>query len=156
MSNNNPILEVETLNKEYNLTLKKYNKAMSDYLELTKKTINTQQPQPKNQQECTAMGGSSFASCSSSGLNYCCGVCNGTGTCSSNSGLLNCACTNVYADQEKQLLKQIRKLNNKLTQLANNIINIDEQMDPMYTKTIEDGRISNIQLKKHYHLVFHL
>lgn len=141
MSSNNSILELETLNKEYNLTLKQYNKAMNDYLELTKQTINTQQPQPTTEQQCYAMGGSSFASCSTSGLNYCCGVCNGTGNCESNSGLLNCACTNIYEKQEQELLKHIEKLNDKLSQLSNNIIHIDEKIDPEYKKTIIEEHI---------------
>lgn len=47
---------------------------------------------PSTESACTAAGGSAWNKCSSSGTNYCCGVCNGDATCSSNSGLQWCAC----------------------------------------------------------------
>jgi hypothetical protein len=198
MSNNNPILEVETLNKEYNLTLKQYNKAMSDYLELTKKTINDTagssgsyigcygdtstraMPNTSNNQylsmsNCKQLaidGGYSYYADQNAGYDS-----NGNpiGWCAASNDLsqakqygTSTACqslsdgithggawanaiyaTNKYDKQEKILLKEIDNLNNKLSQLANNIITIDEKIDPAYKKSVEEGRISNLQLKKH-------
>ena len=43
--------------------------------------------------ECSKAGGSSYNYCPDTGTHYCCGVCGETATCSSNSGLLNCACS---------------------------------------------------------------
>lgn len=190
MSNNNPILEVETLNKEYNLTLKQYNKAMSDYLELTKKTINdaagssgsyigcfgdtgtramtnTSNNQYLSMSNCKQLaidGGYAYYADQNAGydsngnpIGWCAASNNlseakqyGTSTCQTLSdGIIDGAgwsnaiyVTNRYEKQEKILLKEIDKLNNKLTELANNIINIDDKMDPAYKKSIEEGRIS--------------
>lgn len=148
MSFNNSILELETLNKEYDLTLKQYNKAMSDYLELTKNTINTQQPKPKTEQECTFMGGKSFAVCASNDTKYCPDVCTGIATCNSDSKLYNNACINTNKKQEKILLEQIDRLNYELSEIANNIIAIDERIDSKYKSAeLNEGRIGNEQLK---------
>jgi prefoldin subunit 5 len=198
MSQNSSILELETLNKEYQLTLKQYNKATSDYLELTKKTINDTagssssyigcygdtstraMPNTSNNQylsmntckQLAIEGGYAYYADQNAGYDS---SNNPIGWCAASNDLsqakqygTSTACqtlsdniihggawanaiyaTNVYADQEKQLLTEIDKLNNKLSQLASNIITIDEQTVPTYNKTIEDGRISNIQLKKH-------
>ena len=41
---------------------------------------------------CTAAGGTGYAYCADTGVNYCCGVCGGGTSCPSNSGLEWCAC----------------------------------------------------------------
>lgn len=198
MSPNNFILELETLNKEYDLTLKQYNKAMSDYLELTKKTINdssagssssyigcygdtgtramvnTSNNQYLSMDTCKQYaidGGYAYYADQNAGYDNngkpigWCAASNdlsqaqqyGTSTaCQTLSdgiihggGWANAiyATTNKYEKKEKILLKQIDKLNNKLSQLSHNIINIDEQMDPIYKQTIHEGRIGNKKLK---------
>ena len=38
-------------------------------------------------------GATGYALCQDTGIHYCCGVCGGTASCTSNSGLLYCACT---------------------------------------------------------------
>ena len=139
-------LKLETLNKQYDLVLKQYNKATNDYLQLTKKIADTQ-PQPKTEQQCTDMSGSSFASCSASGLTYCCGVCSGTSDCSSNSGLKNCACTNKYAKQEEFLLKVVSKLNGSLTSLGNQITTMQQQLEPELHKSFIKAHIGEAKLK---------
>jgi len=50
-----------------------------------------------NEEDCAAAGGSGYAECAANGTKYCCGVCNGGATCSSNSGLEWCACINPGA-----------------------------------------------------------
>ncbi len=144
-------LKLETLNKQYDFILKQYNKATNDYLQLTKQIANTQ-PQPKTEQQCTDLGGSSFASCSASGLTYCSGVCKGVSDCSSNSGLTNFACTNKYAKQEELLLKKVSKLNDKLTSVGNQITTMTQQLEPelqqSFKKAMIGGANLNINLKE--------
>ena len=142
----NSSLQLETLNKQYDLILKQYNKATNDYLQLTKQVIKTQ-PQPKTEKQCTDMGGSSFASCSDSGQTYCCGVCGGTSECSSNSGLEYCACTNNYAKQEEFLLKLVSKLNDALTSVGNQITGMNQQLAPELRKSLIKAHIGEEKLK---------
>ena len=49
-------------------------------------------PKITSNEQCTRAGGNSYNYCQSSGIHYCCGVCNGQATCGSNSGLRGCAC----------------------------------------------------------------
>jgi len=49
-------------------------------------------PKITSNEQCTKAGGNSYNYCQSSGIHYCCGVCNGQATCGSNSGLRGCAC----------------------------------------------------------------
>lgn len=142
----NSSLQLETLNKQYDFILKQYNKATNDYLQLTKQIADTQ-PQPKTEQQCTDMGGSSFASCSASGLTYCDGVCNGTSDCSNNSGLSNFACTNKYAKREEILLKIVSKLNDKLTSVGDQITTMTQQLQPELQQSFKKAIIGGAKLK---------
>jgi hypothetical protein len=58
-----------------------------------------------NAKNCKAMGGSSWNYCPDTGQGYCCGVCNGHGSCASNSGLDACACPIPFTDAENPILK---------------------------------------------------
>lgn len=78
-----------------------------------------------SKKQCYKEGGTPYAYCKSSGVHYCCGVCNATATCGSNGNLKYCAC---------ESMNQINK--NKL-QLSNNIGNT-------FTNTIRYPNLSEV------------
>ena len=71
------------------------------------------QTPPSSEAQCDAAGGSGYNYCSDTDTYYCCGVCTGQATCSSNSGLKNCACT--YSTIDGACGENSRTFNDNIT-----------------------------------------
>ena len=140
----NPILELETLNKEYDITLHRYNKAMSDFIQMNKTTT------PR----CAADYGKTKPCCGNprgnvnrkyicqSGAPTCKGYVAGSqwGTCHPNKR------------KEKHLLILIEQLNDKLTDLANQVDAIETGLEPEMSQSLmnvkKEGAYLNANLKE--------
>ena len=143
------ILELETLNKEYDITLHRYNKVMNDFIQMNKTTV----PQ------CAADYGTTEPCCGNSLYGNDGGNVSSEYVCQSNAP----TCKDyVYGVQwgtchpnkrkEKHLLMLIEQLNDKLTDLANQVDSIEADLEPdmikSFIKTKKESAHLNANLKE--------
>ena len=152
----NSILELETLNKEYDITLHRYNKVMNDFIQMT------QAENESSTTQCSADYGKTKPCCGNpadeveakypwdldpqhicqSGAPICKDYIAGSqwGTCHPNKR------------KEKHLLILIEQLNDKLTDLANQVDSIEADLEPdmikSFIKTKKESVHLNANLKE--------
>lgn len=140
---NEPILELETLNKEYDITLNRYNRAMSDYIQMTQAANETTTTQ------CAAHYGTTDPCCGNEGTGsvapqYVCQA--GAPSCSGYVYGSKWGTCGVDKAKEKQLLTLIEQLNEKLTELSNNVSTIETNLEPQLKKTLMNSKKENDDL----------
>uniref|UniRef100_A0A6C0LKY7 Uncharacterized protein n=1 Tax=viral metagenome TaxID=1070528 RepID=A0A6C0LKY7_9ZZZZ len=130
---NKPILELETLNKEYDVTLTRYNKAMRDYIQMT------QAANESTTTQCAANYGTTDPCCGNEGRpsvapQYVCQ--SGTPVCKGYVYGSQWGTCGVNTTKEKRLLKLIGQLNDKLTEIANEVDDMEADLQPEMNKDL--------------------
>lgn len=142
----NPSIELELLNKKYSNTLNQYNKVIDAYKKQLKVQVENY-PNITSESECSKAGGTNWNKCSATGTTYCCGVCKGTKSCSSNSGLSSCSCANPDKKQLDNLYSEATTLNQKLQSLGSNISQLQNQLQRDLSSTMAETIQTEASLK---------